>query len=88
MAQRNVEIAVGRLITNEAFRTAFFRDPAMTLTRFTESGYELTPLEIAALRATHADVWARAADQIDPRLQKVSFGCEDAHLGDGGEHDG
>ena len=73
MAQRNVEVVIGRLITDEAFRMAFFADPALALTRFLESGYDLTALEIAALRATDADVWAQAAEDIDPRLQKVSF---------------
>lgn len=73
MAQRSVEIVIGRLVTDEAFRMNFFTDPAMTLTRFIESGYDLTPLEIAALRATDATVWAHVADEIDPRLQKVSL---------------
>jgi hypothetical protein len=82
VAQRNVEIVIGRLITDEAFRASFFSDPVMTLTRFIESGYELTALEVAALRATHAGVWTQAADRIDPRLQKVSFGSEKTHLHD------
>ena len=73
MAQRNVEIVIGRLMTDEAFRLAYLDDPGMALTRFMESGYELTALEVAALRATGAGVWARAAEHIDPRLQKVSF---------------
>ncbi len=74
MAQRNVEIVIGRLVTDEAFRAMFQRDPAATLTRFVERGYELTPLEIAAVNATEASLWTRTAEQIDPRLQKVSFG--------------
>jgi hypothetical protein len=73
VAQRSVEIMIGRLITDEAFRMAFFDDPAMTLTRFMEAGYDLTALETAALRATGPGVWAQAAEHIDPRLQKVSF---------------
>lgn len=73
MAQRNVEIVIGRLTTDEAFRKAFFDDPAMALTRFVESGYDLTALEMAALKATDVRVWAQAAETIDPRLQKVSF---------------
>ena len=74
MAQRSVEIVIGRLVTDESFRAAFLRDPLMTLTRVVESGYDLTPLEISALTATDAGVWARAAEQIDLRLQKVSLG--------------
>ena len=73
MAQRNVEIVIGRLITDEAFRMSFVDDPAMALTRFIESGYDLTPLEITALCATPAGLWDRIAKKIDPRLQKMSF---------------
>jgi hypothetical protein len=73
VAQRSVEILIGRLLTDEAFRAAFDRDAADALTAFIESGYELTALEIAALRATSPDLWRRAADQIDPRLQKASL---------------
>jgi hypothetical protein len=71
MAQRNVEIVIGRLVTDEAFRNVFLKDQAMTLTRFVESGHDLTPLEISALRATPSRVWTQAAEQVDPRLQKV-----------------
>lgn len=73
MAHRSIEILIGRLITDEAFRTAFFEDAPTALTGFVESGYELTALEITALMATRADVWTRVAEQIDPRLQKASF---------------
>lgn len=73
MAQRNVEIVIGRLVTDEAFRAMFLRDPAATLRRFTEWGYELTPLEAAALEATDSGLWARTAEQIDRRLQKASL---------------
>ena len=73
MAQRSIEILIGRLITDEAFRFAFRRDATATLTEFVECGYDLTALEIAALGATPADVWERAAERIDPRLQKASF---------------
>ena len=73
MAQRSIEILIGRLITDEAFRSTFRKDPATALTGFIESGYDLTPLEITALRATPAGLWQRVAEQIDPRLQKMSF---------------
>ncbi len=73
MAQRSIEILIGRLITDEAFRAALRKDAGTTLTGFIDSGYDLTPLEIAALRATPAGLWERVAEQIDPRLQKISF---------------
>ena len=74
MSQRNVEAVIGRLVTDEAFRAMFLRDPAATLTQVVERGYDLTSLEIAALTATNPGLWSRAAEQIDPRLQKVSLG--------------
>ncbi len=74
LAQRNVEVVIGRLVTDEAFRAMFLRDPAAALTQVIECGYELTSLEIAALTATDPCLWSRTAEQIDPRLQKVSFG--------------
>jgi hypothetical protein len=73
VAHRSIEILIGRLITDEAFRTAFSANAATTLTRFMEAGYELIPLEVNALMATHADLWACVAEQVDPRLQKASF---------------
>ena len=82
MAQRNIEILIGRLVTDEAFRSAFRRDAVGTLLGFTESGYDLTALEIAALRATPADVWERVADRIDPRLQKASLRSVGAREGE------
>jgi hypothetical protein len=72
--QRNVELLIGRLVTDEAFRGMFVRDPAATLRQFIECGHELTALEIAAIEATDAGLWTRTADQVDPRLQKASFG--------------
>jgi hypothetical protein len=73
VAQRSIEVLIGRLITDEAFRFAFCRNATTTLAELMESGYELTAVEIAALRTTPADVWKRIAKHIDPRLQKVSL---------------
>ncbi len=73
MSQRSIEILIGRVITDEAFRGAFRRDAKRTLTEFIESGYDLTPVEIAALAATPFDVWERVAKRVDARLQKASF---------------
>lgn len=73
MTQRNIEILIGRLITDEAFRSAFRSDAQSTLTGFMEAGYELTSVEVAALCATPTELWEQAAARIDERLQKVSY---------------
>ena len=78
MAQRSVEILIGRRITDEAFRSAFLADAYSTLANFVESDHELTPLEISALCATPFSIWKRAAENIDSRLQKIAFvHCEE-----------
>ena len=73
MAQRSVELVIGRLVTDETFRMTFIANPTLALTTVVRSGYELTALEVAALISTDISVWAQAAEQIDPRLQKVSL---------------
>jgi len=73
VAQRSIELFIGRLITDEGFREGFIHDPAAAVRVFVDAGSELTTVEIAALLATRADFWERAADQVDPRLQKASF---------------
>jgi len=64
---------VGRLITDEQFRSEFLQDPERTLLELCDRGLELSRTEIAALVNTDRTLWARAADAIDPRLQKVSL---------------
>ena len=73
MAQRIVEIVIGRLITDEQFRSEFLQDPENTLLTLTGPGLELSRTEIAALLNIDPTLWPRIADAIDPRLQKASL---------------
>lgn len=73
MAQRGVEILIGRLLTDEAFREVFLRNAPRALLIFCEGGYELTSVEISALLATPSDLWNEVAEKIDPRLQKANL---------------
>jgi hypothetical protein len=73
---RTIEMLIGRLITDEAFRADFLREPEATLLGLRDRGLELTQTEIAALVATDPHLWTRAADGLDPRLQKVGFQTE------------
>jgi hypothetical protein len=78
VAQRSIEIFVGRLLTDEAFRNAFLKNHLTVVEAFSEMGHELTSLEIAALMATPQRLWSEFARQIDPRLQKANLGKEKA----------
>jgi hypothetical protein len=73
VAQRIVEMLIGRLITDEQFRKDFLRDPEQTLLNLCDIGLELSRTEIAALMNTDPTLWGRTADAIDPRLQKASL---------------
>lgn len=73
MAQRIIEMLIGRLITDEQFRSEFLEDPENTLLRLRDRGLELSKTEIAALVNTDCTLWGRTADRIDPRLQKASL---------------
>ena len=73
LAQRIIETLIGRLITDEQFRSEFLLDPLNTLLALTDRGLELSRTEIAALVNTDPALWSRVADAIDPRLQKASL---------------
>jgi len=73
VAQRIVELVIGRLVTDERFRNEFIADPIGTLLGLSDRGVELNRIEIAALVATDPDLWIRTAESIDQRLQKASL---------------
>ena len=73
LAQRTIEVLIGRLITDEQFRADFLSHPARTLAALCEQGWDLSHTEIAALVATDPALWTTTADAVDPRLQKASF---------------
>src|SRR5262245_17546443 len=73
VAQRIIEMLIGRLITDEEFRSEFLTDPERTLTELNDHGLELSRTEVAALVSTDPTLWGRTADALDPRLQKASF---------------
>ncbi len=73
MAQRIVELLIGRLLTDEAFRIQFLSDPEHTLLDLCDRGLVLTRTEVSALVGTDRALWNDAARRLDSRLQKVSL---------------
>ena len=71
MSQKNVEIVIGRLATDETLRAWFLADPAGTLLLLRECGLELNPAEIRALLEMPIESWPSMAAWIHPRLQKI-----------------
>jgi hypothetical protein len=73
MSQRNVQLLIGRLLTDEELRHRFVRAPFDTLTDLSAQGWELTCGEIEALVQTDAHVWGWAAARLPSRLQRCSL---------------
>jgi hypothetical protein len=73
MAQRNVEIAVGKLVLDEDARRAFTASPAGFLEGLKAAGLAFTAAEEEALRALDPRACARFAGRIDPRIRKLSL---------------
>lgn len=79
MSQRNVEILLGRLLTDEELRRRFARGALDTLTEFSELGWELTRGEIDALAEIDPQLWSRIAAKLPSRLQRCSLRTADTN---------
>jgi hypothetical protein len=73
MAQRSIEILVGRLVTDEELRQRFIAAPLETLRLAQQQGLELTAAELDALLASPVSLWTCLAAALDERLQKASL---------------
>jgi len=73
MSQRNVEIVIGKLVTDEALRWEFRRRPASALLRLAEHGLSLTTAEADAILGLDMPALEQFVNTLDERLQKVSL---------------
>ena len=73
MSQRNVELLIGRLLTDEDMRRQFMQKPDGAIENFCRQGWELSQGEIDALAATDAAMWSELASRIPSRLQRCSL---------------
>lgn len=73
MSQRIVERAVGKLVTDEGFRDAFFRDPkAASL----QAGLELSAEELDALSRIPRPALAALNARLDDRICRLHIRVE------------
>jgi hypothetical protein len=73
MSQRNVELFIGRLMTDSALRRRFMAAPQRAIEDFCEQGWELSPGESGALVAMDVKLWFLAAAGLPSRLQRCSL---------------
>ena len=69
MSQRAVERAIGKLVTDEAFRERFATDPAGASL---EAGLALSSTELAALVHIPAEALAQLAERVDDRIRRLA----------------
>jgi hypothetical protein len=73
MSQRIVERAVGKLVTDEGFRDAFFRDP---MTASAQAGFELSADELDALSRIPQAALAALSARLDDRICRLHIRAE------------
>ena len=71
MSQKNVELIIGKLATDEEFRRSYREDPARTVLALLDRGLELTGCERKALVSMDAQFLEKFAESLDPRIQKA-----------------
>ena len=74
MSQRAVERVLGRLVTDEAFRDAFFSDQRRALVTYAD---DLTPEELDALRQVPRNALAALCTRLDDRICRLSVPTAD-----------
>lgn len=73
MSQRNVELFIGRLMTDLELRKRFLASPRLTLADYCEQGWELSRGEVQALLDTDVRLWFIAAAGLPSRLKRCSL---------------
>jgi hypothetical protein len=73
MSQRNVELFMGRLLTDAELRRRFAHAPLEIVSEFCEQGWELNPGERDALAQLDMRLWCQAAASLPSRLQRCSL---------------
>jgi DNA-binding NarL/FixJ family response regulator len=69
MSQWGVQLVIGKLVTDGAFRQRFEARARESLLKLREQGIDLSEREIAAVLDTDPRLWSRVAKQIDSRLR-------------------
>jgi hypothetical protein len=73
MTQRHLEVAIGRLLTDEDARRMLRESPAAFVVELKTAGLAFSAVEEAALLTIDARACERFARTLDPRVQKVSL---------------
>jgi len=75
VSQRTVQILIGKLVTDDAFRRRFEGDRAGVVMAMEAIGPELTGIEREALLALDVGACEHFALTLDPRIRKWGLEC-------------
>ena len=73
MSQQNVEMVIGRLVTDEGFRRRFTDDAEGLVQTLVNEGLHLNACEQRALAALDPQEVSRFAEALNPCIQKVEL---------------
>ena len=73
MAHRNVELLIGRLVTDPVLCRRFEDDPLSLLQQLNAQGYELSAVEIDAFATIDPGSIRTFAGALDSRLRRVDY---------------
>jgi hypothetical protein len=73
MTQKNVEIVIGRLVTDSDFRRRLERDPAAVLAELRTSGVELNRVETEELLSLDTQKFEALEPAVGARFQRAGF---------------
>ena len=73
---KNVEILLGRLVTDTDLRRRFTESPEALLRELRGRGLELTEVELGAVAATDPRALATLADALDPRVRRAPLSTD------------
>ena len=78
MTQKNVELVIGRLVTDADFRRLFERDPNAALELLRDGGIELNRVERQELLSLDTEAFEVLVTTVSPRLQRAGFKSDPA----------
>ncbi len=84
MSQKNVEVLLGKILTDDGFRESFLPVGPRSFEVASSFGLEFTPVERSALSTLRRRAFECLARTLDPRISRSSASAERLAVGDEG----
>ena len=84
MSQRNVEVLLGKILTDDGFRESFLPVGPRSFELASSVGLDFTPVERSALSSLRSRAFECLARTLDGRISRSSASAERLAVGDEG----